>query len=132
MIEPETARHWRCPYFGIEFYLSHITWIFTSNTEWGTPDAHRSRLTIIRIDGIQPHDVQTITRQLAAGRLNELRPPRVVEQRRQTRGYDRRLDGRDFPYSRLRDATKKPAHARQRCRGDGAEHPRASRPSRSA
>lgn len=25
MIEPETARHWRCPYFGIEFYLSHVT-----------------------------------------------------------------------------------------------------------
>lgn len=69
MLEPETARRWRCPYYGIEFDLSHITWIFTSNTEWGIPDALRSRLTILRLESIRSEDVAAITMQIAADRL---------------------------------------------------------------
>lgn len=70
MIEPETARSWRCPFYGIEFDLTNVSWVMTSNSLSGIPDALLSRLHVIRLDGIQAEDVPRITRLLASGRLD--------------------------------------------------------------
>lgn len=69
MLEPETARAWRCPFYGIEIDLTNINWVLTSNSLSGVPDALLSRLHVIRLDGIQAADVPQITRLLASGRL---------------------------------------------------------------
>lgn len=69
MLEPETARSWRCPFYGIEFDLRNVNWVMTSNSLNGIPDALLSRIYVIRLDGIKAEDVPRITRLLADGRL---------------------------------------------------------------
>ncbi|WP_347138979.1 AAA family ATPase [Paracoccus sp. SSK6] len=70
MLEPETARSWRCPFYGLEFDLTNVNWAMTSNSLQGIPDALLSRVHVIRLDGIQAADVPQITRLLASGRLD--------------------------------------------------------------
>lgn len=50
MLERTTARAWVCPYFGLKFDLSGVSWIFTSNSLHGVPPALRSRLTVVRLE----------------------------------------------------------------------------------
>lgn len=71
MIEPETARRWRCPYFGVDVDLRHVSWILTANSAEGISPALLSRCTGIRIDEISAAQVPEITRALAGGRLSE-------------------------------------------------------------
>lgn len=75
MIEPETARRWRCPYFGVEIDLRHVSWILTANSTDGIGPALLSRCTVIRIDGIGSEQVMEITRALAGDRL----PSEIVD-----------------------------------------------------
>lgn len=69
MIEPETARRWRCPYFGIEIDLRHISWILTANSCAGISHALLSRCTVITLNGIRRSQVAEVTRVLSAGRV---------------------------------------------------------------
>lgn len=71
MIEPETARRWRCPYFGVEIDLRHVSWILTANSVEGISPALLSRCTVIRIDEISAAQVPAVTRALAGDRLTE-------------------------------------------------------------
>lgn len=50
MLEKTTARAWVCPYFGLKFDLSGVSWIFTSNSLNGVPPALRSRLTVVKLE----------------------------------------------------------------------------------
>lgn len=70
MLEPETARAWRCPFYGIEFDLTNVNWVMTSNSLAGIPDALLSRLTVIKLENIRASEVPQITRLLASGRLH--------------------------------------------------------------
>ena len=71
MIEPETAKRWRCPYFGVEIDLRHVSWILTANSIEGISPALLSRCTVIRIDEIAAGQVPEITRAMAGDRLPE-------------------------------------------------------------
>lgn len=70
MIEPETARRWRCPYFGIEFDLRQVSWILTANSINEISPALLSRCTVIELDRIQVSQVAEITHILASGRIS--------------------------------------------------------------
>lgn len=94
MIEPETAKRWKCPYFSVEIDLRHVSWILTANSIEGIGPALLSRCTVIRIDGIGSAQVPEIARALAGGRLPEEITEfigREISQRARTRRVDLRV-----------------------------------------
>lgn len=75
MIEPETSSRWRCPYYGIEFDLRHVSWVMTSNTLNGLPPALLSRVQVIKLNAFRASDVADVTRLMSTDRL----PPEVAD-----------------------------------------------------
>jgi hypothetical protein len=51
LLEPETARRWPCPYFGLRFDMSHVNWILAANRTDSLPAPLRSRLRILPVRG---------------------------------------------------------------------------------
>jgi ATP-dependent Lon protease len=52
LMEPGTARTWTCPYFRVTFDMSHISWVFTSNTLDTVPEPFLSRCQIVAVPDI--------------------------------------------------------------------------------
>lgn len=62
MLEKTTARAWVCPYFGLNFNLSNVSWIFTSNSLRGVPPALRSRLTVVKLEELNQAELLAFCR----------------------------------------------------------------------
>lgn len=62
MLERTTSRGWVCPYFGLKFDLSGVSWGFTSNSLNGVPPALRSRLTVVRLEELSRPQVLSFCR----------------------------------------------------------------------
>lgn len=68
LLEPATAKTWTCPYFRVAFDMSHISWIFTSNTLENVPEVLRSRCKIVEI----PDITEDVLRDFAQRRGTEM------------------------------------------------------------
>lgn len=49
LLEPLTASRWTCPYFRVEFDMSFINWVFTSNSLHGLSAPLLSRMRVIHV-----------------------------------------------------------------------------------
>lgn len=49
LLEPVSARSWECPYFNVNFDMSHICWIMTANNLSTIPLPLRSRCRVIEL-----------------------------------------------------------------------------------
>lgn len=70
MTESETARAWRCPFYGVEFDLRRVSWIMTSNGLAGVPAALLSRCKIFRIGQLSRDHLRHATMVMSRGRLD--------------------------------------------------------------
>lgn len=69
MMEPETAKRWRCPYYGVEFDLTRVSWMLTANSLRSVSAALLSRCTVVELGGIARDQVKEVTRLLCADRV---------------------------------------------------------------
>lgn len=52
LLEPVSAQSWDCPYFNVNFDMSHICWIMTANDVSTIPLPLRSRCRVIELGGL--------------------------------------------------------------------------------
>jgi len=57
LLEPVSARSWECPYFNVNFDMSHICWIMTANDASSIPMPLRSRCRVIELAGLAEADL---------------------------------------------------------------------------
>ncbi|MCL7466743.1 AAA family ATPase [Phaeovulum sp. NW3] len=57
LIEPATAAEWECPYFRLQFDMSHILWVMTANDVDRAPEPVRSRCQVIQLPDITPAQI---------------------------------------------------------------------------
>lgn len=57
LLEPVSARSWECPYFNVNFDMSHICWIMTANHLSTIPLPLRSRCRVIEMNGLAQDDL---------------------------------------------------------------------------
>lgn len=50
LLEPTSARAWRCPYYGVPIDATGVTYLMTANSMDGISDALRSRLRVYHVD----------------------------------------------------------------------------------
>jgi hypothetical protein len=66
LLEPSTARSWTCPYYSVAFDLTKVSFICTSNSLQGIPQALLSRVNVISVSDINLPDVMAFMRRKAA------------------------------------------------------------------
>lgn len=59
LLEPVSAKSWECPFFRLQFDMSHILWLLTANKVSLIPETLRSRCEIIEIPDITTEQLQT-------------------------------------------------------------------------
>lgn len=102
VLEPETARRWRDPSFGLVFDLSAVNFIFTANDISHLPPPFLSRVQIIRLDHLDwPQIVEAIFR-AGDGRLSDEAVDMIVEHCADLRRRGRTISLRDV--HRMTDA----------------------------
>lgn len=57
LLEPATAARWECPFYQLRFDMSWIGWILTSNSLSGIPEPLQTRLNIVNLSVVGPHDM---------------------------------------------------------------------------
>lgn len=68
LLEPVSARSWECPYFNVNFDMSHICWIMTANDVTTIPLPLRSRCRVIELGGLTQDDLLDLVGYEAAKR----------------------------------------------------------------
>ena len=66
LLEPATARGWECQYFRIQFDMSHLSWILTSNDVHLVSEPVRSRCEVIDIPDVTIAQMQSFATKQAA------------------------------------------------------------------
>ena len=66
LLEQNTSKSWVCPYFGLQFDFSHVSWVFTSNSLDGVPDALLSRVRVVSLEELSFEEVQAFLYRSAA------------------------------------------------------------------
>lgn len=59
LLEAVSAKSWECPFFRLQFNMSHILWLLTANRVSLVPETLRSRCEIIEIPDITTEQLQT-------------------------------------------------------------------------
>ena len=50
LLEPVSARRWMCPYYGLSFDMSHVTWVLAANGLGPIPAALLSRCRVVPLE----------------------------------------------------------------------------------
>jgi hypothetical protein len=58
LLEPVSSEAWECPYFRLQFNMSHIIWVLTANDVSRVPEPLRSRCQVIEIPDITSEQLQ--------------------------------------------------------------------------
>lgn len=69
MIEPETARTWRCPYYGVEVDLRGVSWIMTTNGTERIPAPLLSRCRVFKVGPLTRDHLRQAALAMSRGRL---------------------------------------------------------------
>lgn len=72
LLEPISSKAWECPYFQIQFDMSHVNWIVTANTTRGIPEPLLSRFDVVHVPDLTVSDLMIAAR--AEGRKRGLHP----------------------------------------------------------
>lgn len=93
LLEPVTARSWTCPYYGMKFDLSHVSFICTSNSLNGLPPALLSRLRVISVGDVSMPDLTAFMRRKAAAcGLDEMGTDAAIRIITEMQNRNRRVD----------------------------------------
>jgi hypothetical protein len=65
LLEPSTAKRWRCPFYQVEFDLSEVSFIMTANGLNGIPAPLLSRLHVIKLGHLSADDLAHAARRQA-------------------------------------------------------------------
>lgn len=64
LLQPESARTYRCPYLEAEVDLSRISWVMLGNSLSGIPDPLRDRVTVIEARGPRGPEIRHLAQRL--------------------------------------------------------------------
>nr|WP_290428704.1 AAA family ATPase [Defluviimonas salinarum] len=69
LVEPMTARAWRCPYFQLPFDMASVSWVMTSNTAGQIHQPLLDRLTVVELPDLSAAQLAGFARGEATARL---------------------------------------------------------------
>lgn len=71
MIEPTSARTWTCPFYQVQFDLTAVSWVMTTNSIDRMPPAFLDRCKVVQLGDLTLEQLKDVGRSMMAARLPE-------------------------------------------------------------